>query len=251
MSPGSMDDASEPRAGSRPSSSSGRDLPTRRSLVSLMSLPRLRSSSPEMRRRTKSLYAQGSVDRKFAAKVSREIDAQLEKDKKKMEKVVKLLLLGPAESGKTTVVKQMQIIHLNGFTKEQLMAMRSYIYANVVVAMGQILKGMKKIGIELPSEFQEDANHVFLVSRETRALKCLSERLVLAVKRLWLLDEVQTAHERRSEFQVIDCARYFLDAIDRLASPEYCPTQKDVLHARTKTTGVNELRYPYNEKELL
>lgn len=32
--------------------------------------------------------------------------------------------------------------------------MRSYIYANVVVAMGQILKGMKKIGIDLPSEYQ-------------------------------------------------------------------------------------------------
>lgn len=47
-----------------------------------------------MRRRTKSLYAQGSVDRKYAAKVSREIDAQLEKDKKDMEKIVKLLLLG-------------------------------------------------------------------------------------------------------------------------------------------------------------
>lgn len=179
------------------------------------------------------------------------------------------------------VIWPFRIIHLNGFTKEQLMAMRSYIYANVVVAMGQILKGMKKIGIELPSEFQvreggKDAFHkvefrktqtyVFLVSRETRALKCLSERLVLAVKRLWLLDEVQTAHERTQRIssyrlrEIVSsrCARTpkcrifsFLDAIDRLASPEYCPTQKDVLHARTKTTGVNELRYPYNEKELL
>ena len=70
---------------------------------------------------------------------SRKIDEQLRKDKRELETEVKLLLLGehPAEqldsdfvhgilitigageSGKSTITKQMKIIFLKGFTKEE------------------------------------------------------------------------------------------------------------------------------------
>ncbi|KAH7708051.1 guanine nucleotide binding protein alpha transducing activity polypeptide 2 [Aphelenchoides avenae] len=43
----------------------------------------------------------------------------------------------------------------------------------------------------------------------------------------------------------------FLDALDRLSARNYCPSETDVLYARTKTTGVNELRYAYRNTELL
>ena len=37
---------------------------------------------------------------------------------------VKLLLLGSAECGKSTVLKQMKIIHQNGYSKDELLAYR-------------------------------------------------------------------------------------------------------------------------------
>ena len=37
---------------------------------------------------------------------------------------VKLLLLGSAECGKSTVLKQMKIIHQNGYTREELLSYR-------------------------------------------------------------------------------------------------------------------------------
>ena len=37
---------------------------------------------------------------------------------------VKLLLLGSAECGKSTVLKQMKIIHQNGYTRDELMCYR-------------------------------------------------------------------------------------------------------------------------------
>jgi hypothetical protein len=41
-------------------------------------------------------------------------------DKKDYSQEIKLLLLGAAESGKSTVLKQMKIIHQNGFSKEEV-----------------------------------------------------------------------------------------------------------------------------------
>lgn len=48
------------------------------------------------------------------------LDHHLLKDMAKgvRDTTVKILLLGTAESGKTTIIKQMRILHINGFTDE-------------------------------------------------------------------------------------------------------------------------------------
>ncbi|KAH7701263.1 guanine nucleotidebinding protein alpha-1 subunit [Aphelenchoides avenae] len=124
-----------------------------------------------------------------------------------MQKVIRLLLLGPSESGKTTVVKQMQIIHLNGYTLEELMAMRPYIFANVVLALTQLLQGVMKLGFEVPPDYQEDAEYVLSVANEGGPLNSLHGRLHCAIKRLWESEQVQHAYVRRNEFQLVDCAK--------------------------------------------
>jgi hypothetical protein len=35
----------------------------------------------------------------------------------------------------------------------------------------------------------------------------------------------------------------FFDEVDRIAGPDYIPTEEDVLRARTKTTGIYETRF--------
>ena len=35
----------------------------------------------------------------------------------------------------------------------------------------------------------------------------------------------------------------FFDEVSRIASPDYIPTEADVLRARTKTTGIYETRF--------
>ncbi|KAH7721048.1 guanine nucleotide-binding protein subunit alpha-14-like protein [Aphelenchoides avenae] len=88
--------------------------------------------------------------------------------------------------------------------------------------------------------------------RDEAKLSCvehLSANLCAYLKILWRSDIIRQAYERRSEFQLMDCANIFLDEIERLGAPDYCPSQSDVLNARTPTLGVNELHYAYRGKE--
>ncbi|KAI9631120.1 hypothetical protein KEM48_013256 [Puccinia striiformis f. sp. tritici PST-130] len=45
-----------------------------------------------------------------------DINRQIEEDAKKYIRECKILLLGSGESGKSTIVKQMKILHQNGYT---------------------------------------------------------------------------------------------------------------------------------------
>jgi hypothetical protein len=59
---------------------------------------------------------------------------------------------GSGESGKTTIVKQMKIIHQNGFTRDELLEYRPTIYKNLVDSAQAIILQLRKLQIdcELP-----------------------------------------------------------------------------------------------------
>ncbi|KAJ7016333.1 guanine nucleotide-binding protein alpha-3 subunit, partial [Mycena alexandri] len=50
---------------------------------------------------------------------SEAIDKQIQSDSKRYKKECKILLLGSGESGKSTIVKQMKIIHQGGFEERE------------------------------------------------------------------------------------------------------------------------------------
>jgi G-protein alpha subunit len=55
---------------------------------------------------------------------------------------------GSGESGKSTIVKQMKIIHQNGFSREELLTYRMTVYRNLVDSAQAIVLAMRKIGID-------------------------------------------------------------------------------------------------------
>ncbi|VDO02049.1 unnamed protein product [Rodentolepis nana] len=61
--------------------------------------------------------------------------------------------------------------------------------------------------------------------------------------KLWADAGVQEAFERSNEYQLIDCAKYFLDRSLELAKPDYIPTEQDILRCRVLTSGIFETKF--------
>ena len=76
---------------------------------------------------------------------------------KKAPREYKLLLLGAGESGKTTILKQIQLIHGNGFDQNVREEHREYIQQNVLEGMITLIKAQSIVGIEVSSEESKNA----------------------------------------------------------------------------------------------
>ena len=58
------------------------------------------------------------------------------------------MFLGAGESGKSTIIKQMRIIHAGGFRLDERRSCRAVIYSNMVIAFKILLEIMRTDGIE-------------------------------------------------------------------------------------------------------
>ncbi|KPP79794.1 hypothetical protein Z043_100601 [Scleropages formosus] len=67
-----------------------------------------------------------------ARRRSREIDAMLARERRCVRRLVKILLLGAGESGKSTFLKQMRIIHGKEFDQKALVDFRDTIFENII-----------------------------------------------------------------------------------------------------------------------
>lgn len=64
-----------------------------------------------------------------------------------------------------------------------------------------------------------------------------------AVRGLWRDPGVKEAVNRSREFQLNDSAVYYFNSIERMANPNYLPTDQDILRSRVKTTGITETTF--------
>ncbi|VDL72352.1 unnamed protein product [Nippostrongylus brasiliensis] len=81
-----------------------------------------------------------------AAVISKKIDRELEK-KNNNNMVQKLLLLGPGESGKSTCLKQLKILHANGYSEQEIQEKKFVVYMNIVQAMNALLDAKDSLRI--------------------------------------------------------------------------------------------------------
>jgi hypothetical protein len=57
------------------------------------------------------------------------------------------IAIGAGESGKSTIAKQMKIIHLNGFSEDEKKSYKSTIYSNIIVSMRTLIEAAADLNI--------------------------------------------------------------------------------------------------------
>lgn len=83
----------------------------------------------------------------IADKRSKAIDRAIEEDAKKLKRECKVLLLGSGESGKSTIVRQMKIIHQNGYSEKELESFIGIIHRNVFESIMGIIDASASLSI--------------------------------------------------------------------------------------------------------
>ncbi|XP_032425264.1 guanine nucleotide-binding protein subunit alpha-11-like [Xiphophorus hellerii] len=176
-------------------------------------------------------------------RMSREIEKELKRDKKGLKKEVKLLLLGTGESGKSTFVKQMRIIHGSGYDESERKGFTKLVCQNIITAIQALIDAMGTLNID----FADDENISYadkLSPVESTEVYRLDSWQVDAIKRVWSDLGVQECYDRRREFQLSDSAKYYLSDIDRITAPDYVPTLQDILRVKVHTSGIIEYPFP-------
>ncbi|MBW0544202.1 hypothetical protein O181_083917 [Austropuccinia psidii MF-1] len=181
-------------------------------------------------------------------KQSKSIDRLLKEDEKRMTKEVKILLLGAGESGKTTVLKQMQIVHnRNGFTASQKEHYRQQVFMNVCEGIKLCLEVMSREEIQLSDEKLVHFVPMFTHYIELEPGQPFPSNYLDPLKSFWQDDGVRKAMSSGNEWAMPENLNYFFPDLDRLFEPSYLPTDQDILHCRVKTTGITETIFNVSE----
>nr|XP_005297027.1 guanine nucleotide-binding protein G(t) subunit alpha-3 [Chrysemys picta bellii] len=188
-----------------------------------------------------------SSESKESARKSKELEKKLQEDAARDARTVKLLLLGAGESGKSTIVKQMKIIHKDGFSNQECMEFRSVIYSNILQSILAIVKAMSTLGIDYKNPAsREDERQLYTMANSLEDGSMTPEFSEI-IKRLWSDPGIQACFERAAEYQLNDSAVYYLNDLDRLTAPGYVPNDQDVLRSRVKTTGIIETQFSFKD----
>ncbi|KAG2034666.1 heterotrimeric G protein alpha subunit [Suillus americanus] len=172
------------------------------------------------------------------------IDRQIEEDSRKFRKECNILLLGSSESGKSTIVKQMKIVHQNGFTKNELMMFRPTIYRNTLDSAQAIVLQMLDMNVECVTPVNRTfAKRIVEYRVESTPDFVFSADIAQAIHGLWQDPIIPKVMDCSSQFYLMDSAGYFFTEVLRIGTPDYTPTENDVLRARAKTTGITEMRF--------
>ncbi|GIY82661.1 guanine nucleotide-binding protein G(s) subunit alpha [Caerostris darwini] len=175
---------------------------------------------------------------------NKKIERQIQKDKQIYRATHRLLLLGAGESGKSTIVKQMRILHVNGFSEDERKQKIEDIKKNIRDAILTITGAMSTLSPPVPLENSDNQWRVdYIQDVASNPDFDYPPEFYEHTEILWKDKGVQSTFERSNEYQLIDCAKYFLDRVSVIKKSDYTPSEQDILRCRVLTSGIFETKF--------
>lgn len=158
---------------------------------------------------------------------------------KPQKSVYKFLLLGAGECGKSTILKQMQILHKGGYTLLERKQYKLLLRKN----LSDSIQTLCQACLDLKIPFESDASK----KRAAKILKLSpsadNSKSATDFKKMWADKGIKAAFKRQREFHLLDSCAYLLDDVARILHKDYVPSPGDILRARVATTGIAETSF--------
>lgn len=168
------------------------------------------------------------------------VDKELAEAAEKERNHFKILLLGAGESGKSTVLKQVKMIHKGKLGDKDTAQCVIAIRKNCVECMQGVLHAMPTFEISLG--LAENAPRMQRVLDFTEDMP-FTPGVADDIASLWADAGVREAYDHQSQYWLLDAANYYFDHALRLGQADYFPNDEDMIMTRIRTTGIDTTEF--------
>jgi len=169
---------------------------------------------------------------------SKNIDHKMAQYEARNKRTIRILLLGPGDSGKTTIVKQMKKIH-ETLTQEDIQVMGPYIQDAVIVYIKKLCLKSQELHDKEEAKTEVEQKNEMLRQEilNLHAPYALTDELAKKIHTLWMDPGIKETLRLRARYQIHDNVGYFLNKIHEICRDDYEPNFEDFLRIRTRSTG--------------
>eukprot|EP01083_Nonionella_stella_P191231 707962_1 len=167
--------------------------------------------------------------------------AQREEKSRVQRNPFKIIFLGAAESGKSTIYRHIEMRHGSSITEDYRRKFTDLVHQNTIEAIQTLVMRSTDLPRELECvisiENEEIAQHICnLRDCDVEVTPTVAKIIDI----LWHDPGIQRTYLNRSHFQSLDSTRYFMERARDMCAPDYIPSVADILRVRMKTNGINE-----------
>lgn len=191
-----------------------------------------------------------SKQRGQAQKQNEQVEAQIMAEAERERSIVKILLLGTGNSGKSTILKQFKLLHSEHGLGD-LALHRHTISLNVLRGIVVVAQGAIDLE-EVTTPLSERSSRILSALRDNGGLTVwddadidgASEQVAHLTKQLWSDPALKEAMQYEGKLSMLEVPiDYFMTHIDRIADKDYVPSTDDILQARARTSGVVKIEF--------
>ncbi|KAI0757461.1 heterotrimeric G protein alpha subunit 4 [Daedaleopsis nitida] len=183
-------------------------------------------------------------------RMHREAEKSLKEAKLKLAKQVKVLLLGSGDSGKSTILKQMRLIHRVPFSTQEIESYRQLVFNNLTHGVKYVIDAMEDMELDVLDE-NRDLVAIIEDASDIKDGEPYPPEYHDVLKKLWEDPNIQAAYARGNEAALPENLNYYFAHLDRLFEPSYVPNEQDIVHARARTIGITETVFNLRDHDML
>ncbi|KAJ3364857.1 hypothetical protein HDU91_002421 [Kappamyces sp. JEL0680] len=187
----------------------------------------------------------------LAGQTAEDIAKYLAAEKKRWQeykKDPKLLLLGSSDSGKSTLLKQLKILHGGGFSDAEKLIYKERIIQGMFWAVSHLIALLDDFeSLDIAKSYIDLVEHCDAVKE--RGSLAVTPRSIERLLEAWKEPRIAQVWQTTTHY-LPDSTSYYFDEHQRILAPGYTPSNQDILNLRTITQSVSDTVFRIRKKNL-